>query len=160
MDFSALRRWPDIEAENLFAVDASDRLILDEAADALAAAAASDVVVIGDRHGALTLGALDLVADGGAGAGGIRVHQDALSGELALASNAAAFGLENDYRSIALGIEKHSRELLSGARVVLLQLPRGLDALDEIAAAIAAHADPDVIVVAGGRIKHMTPAMN
>lgn len=160
MDFSALRRWPDIEAENLFAVDASDRLILDEAADALAAAAASDVVVIGDRHGALTLGALDLVADGGADAGGIRVHQDALSGELALASNAAAFGLENDYRSIALGIEKHSRELLSGARVVLLQLPRGLDALDEIAAAIAAHADPDVIVVAGGRIKHMTPAMN
>ncbi|MET0922892.1 MAG: hypothetical protein ABWY47_07145, partial [Xanthobacteraceae bacterium] len=139
-------------------------MILDEAADALAGATAGEVVVIGDRHGALTLGALDLLSETEteteADAAGIRVHQDALSGELALASNAAAFGYEKGYRSIALGVEKHSRELLSGARVVLLQLPRGLDALDEIAAAIAAHADPDVVVVAGGRIKHMTPAMN
>ena len=30
-DFDRLRRWPDVEAPNLFAVDASDRLILDEA---------------------------------------------------------------------------------------------------------------------------------
>ena len=27
-----LRRWPDVEAPNLFAVDATDRLLLDEAA--------------------------------------------------------------------------------------------------------------------------------
>ena len=32
-----LRRYPDVEAPNLHAVDASDRLILDEAASALAA---------------------------------------------------------------------------------------------------------------------------
>ena len=33
-----LRRYPDLEAPNLHAVDASDRLILDEAATALAEA--------------------------------------------------------------------------------------------------------------------------
>ena len=43
---------------------------------------------------------------------------------------------------------------------MLLQLPRSLDALDEIAGLIAEHADPDVVVVAGGRVKHMTTAMN
>ena len=32
--FDALRRWPDVEADNLFAADAADRLILDEAAAA------------------------------------------------------------------------------------------------------------------------------
>jgi 16S rRNA (guanine1207-N2)-methyltransferase len=58
--FDDLRRFPDVEAPNLFAVDASDRLILDEAADALAAAEPGEVVVIGDRYGALTLGAAAL----------------------------------------------------------------------------------------------------
>ena len=43
---------------------------------------------------------------------------------------------------------------------MLLRLPRGLDALDEIAEAIARFAAPDVRVVAGGRLKHMTPAQN
>src|SRR5690606_21119595 len=54
--FAALRRFPDVEADNLFASDASDRLILDEAATAIADAPGS-VVVIGDRYGALALGA-------------------------------------------------------------------------------------------------------
>lgn len=148
--FELMRRWPDVEAENLFAVDASDRLILDEAADALTAAGDGDVVVLDDHYGALTLGAAD-----GFGARGIRVHQDPLSGELALAANAATAGLADAYRSLDLG-----DELLTGARVVLLQLPRSLSALDEMAAAIARFADADVQVFAGGRIKHMTPAMN
>lgn len=162
MDFSALRRWPDVEADNLYAVDASDRLILSEAASALQGARGAEVVVIGDRYGALTLGALDLLSQAGTDAAGIRVHQDALSGELALAANATALDVTPGvgYRSIALGIEQNAAELLSGARVVLLQLPRSLDALDEIAAVIARHASPDVAVFAGGRIKHMTPAMN
>nr|WP_246318678.1 methyltransferase [Leifsonia psychrotolerans] len=145
-----MRRRPDVEAANLFAVDASDRLILAEAATALAAAGPAEVVVIEDHYGALTLGAAAL-----AGARGIRVHQDALSGELALAANAAEVGLAGGYRSLDLG-----EELLTSARVVLLQLPRSLSALDEIAAAIARFAAADVTVFAGGRIKHMTPAMN
>ncbi|MEQ1735780.1 MAG: methyltransferase [Rhodoglobus sp.] len=146
-DFGALRRWPDVEAPNLHAVDASDRLILDEAATALAEAGPDGVVVIGDGYGALTLGAIALH-----GVRGIRVFQDSLVGERALAANA---GADADYRSLPLGAE-----LLAAARVVLLQLPRSLDELDELAAWIASAADPDVRVYAGGRIKHMTIAMN
>ncbi|MEX1079981.1 MAG: methyltransferase [Homoserinimonas sp.] len=148
-DFDGLRRFPDIEAENLFAVDASDRLILDEAGEALAEHP-GDVVVIGDRYGALTLGAAARH-----GAHGIRVFQDALSGEFALGHNAAAAELDDRFDNLELG-----PELLAGARVVLLQLPRSLNELDEIAAAIARHADREVVVFAGGRIKHLTQAMN
>ena len=148
--FDLLRRWPDVEADNLFAVDASDRLILDEAASALESADSCEVVVIEDHYGALTLGAAALHA-----ATGIRVHQDGLSGQRALAANAAEFGLAGAYSSLPLGAE-----LLAGARVVLLQLPRSLGALDEIAESIARFAAPDVRVFAGGRLKHMTAAMN
>ena len=149
-DFDALRRWPDVEADNLFAVDATDRLLLDEAAPALVAAAPGEVAVMGDRYGALTLGAAALF-----GATGLRVHQDPLSGELALAANARPAGLAGSYRSLGL-----DRELVAGARVVLLQLPRSLAALEEIAALIARYADPEVVVFAGGRVKHMTTAMS
>lgn len=148
--FDALRRYPDVEADNLFAVDASDRLILDEAAADVAAAGTGEVVVIGDHYGALTLGAVALH-----GASQVRVHQDPLSGELALAHNATATGLEESYTVHELG-----ESLLSGARVVLMQLPRSLSALDEIAGVIARYAAPDVVVIGGGRLKHMSVAMN
>ncbi|MGA1836810.1 methyltransferase [Herbiconiux sp. 11R-BC] len=153
--FDALRRFPDVEAENLFAVDASDRLILDEADAALEQTAGDPgrVVVIGDNYGALTLASAAVL-----GLHGIRVHQDALSSELALAANAkrvSDIDLTGRYRILPLG-----RELLEGATVVLLQLPRSLAALDDIARTVAAYADPAVVVYAGGRVKHMTPAMN
>lgn len=144
-----LRRYPDLEAPNLHAVDASDRLILDEAAPALAEATGEAVVVIGDHHGALTLGAIARH-----GVSGVRTHQDRLLGERALRANAERLGLDG-FAQLEL-----APELVAGARVVLLQLPRSLDALDEIAGLIAEHADPTVLVVAGGRVKHMTTAMN
>ncbi len=149
-DFDALRRFPDVEAENLFAVDASDRLILDEAAADVAAAGTGEVVTIGDHYGALTLGAIALH-----GATQVRVHQDPLTGELALARNAAASGLEDQFENLELG-----EGLLAGARVVLMQLPRSLSALDEYAGAISRYAASDVVVVGGGRLKHMSIAMN
>ncbi|RFA12788.1 SAM-dependent methyltransferase [Subtercola boreus] len=148
--FETLRRSPDIEAPNLFASDASDRLVLDEAAGMLAASSAGEVVVIGDRYGALTLGAAAEF-----GLAGIRTHQDRLVGEQALARNAEAAGLADRYLPLPL-----TEELLSGARVVLLQLPRGLAELDELADAIARYAHPEVVVFGGGRIKHLTHAMN
>ncbi len=148
--FERLRRRPDVEAPNLFAVDAADRLILDTAADELARAAAGGIVVIGDSYGALTLGAAATH-----GARGIRVHQDPLTGEQALAANAAATGLSGAYASFGL-----IPELVDGATVVLLRLPRSLDALAEIAQLIATHASPDVVVYAGGMVKHLTTAMN
>lgn len=153
--FDALRRHPDVEAENLFAVDAADRLLLDEASVALESTIdePGTVVVIGDAYGALTLGAAAVL-----GIGGIRVHQDSLASELALAENARRFSgldLSHRFRSLPLG-----PELLQGAKVVLLRLPRSLGELDDIARAIAAWADPAVEVYAGGRLKHMTTAMN
>ncbi|TFD93327.1 methyltransferase domain-containing protein [Cryobacterium lactosi] len=157
--FERLRRWPDVEATNLFAVDASDRLILDEAAVWLAEAGPGEVVVLEDHYGALTLAAAALLS----GRPDVRVNQDALSGERALDHNAADLegtvaglaGLTGAYRHLPLGAE-----LFAGARLVLMQLPRSLAALDELAGAIARFAAGDVTVVAGGRVKHMSVAMN
>jgi len=136
-----LRRWPDFEAPELRAWDAADTLILDEAAALLPA---NELTVIGDDYGALTLGAL------AAGASRVRVHQDSLAGERALAANG-----DGNFESLPLG-----RELVEGATLVLVKLPRSLEALNEIAALIAAYADPSVVVIAGGRIKHMTVTQN
>ncbi|WP_224779462.1 methyltransferase [Leucobacter sp. Psy1] len=147
--FRSLSRYPDFDAVELEAYDATDRLLLDTAEAAIADLADGELVVIGDRHGALTIGARALL-----GATGIRVFQDPLLGERALAANAERLGVD-DFSSRPL-----DRSLLDGARVVLLQLPRSLDALDEIARAIADWADPAVQVFAGGRVKHMTLTMN
>jgi 16S rRNA (guanine1207-N2)-methyltransferase len=147
--FERLRRWPDVEAANLVAVDATDRLIIDESAAAVRAQP-HDVVVIGDHFGALALGSIAVK-----GANGVRVHQDPLPGELALANNAAATELTDRYVSLPL-----EEALVGGARVVLMQLPKSLAELQEIAELVAAHAHPSVVVYAGGRVKHMTPTMN
>ena len=143
LDFSSLRRWPDIEEENLFAYDATDRLLLDLATPLIEGA---EVVTIGDGYGALTIGALQL------GATSVRAHQDSLVGELALAANASS---GDAFQNLPLG-----SELLAGATLVLLQIPKSLDELEEQLAEIALHAAPEVTVIAGGRIKHLTPTMN
>ena len=147
VDFSLLRRDPDVGGADLAASDAADRLILDEAAGLLVDTVPGTVAVIDDAYGALAIGAVD------AGAVGVRSHQDVITGQRALQQNAARF----DAR-----IESHPFDAtaVTGARVVLLRLPRSLDRLAEVAALIAAHADPEVVVVAGGRIKHMSVAMN
>ncbi|WP_019929399.1 class I SAM-dependent methyltransferase [Nocardia sp. BMG111209] len=147
---SRLRRYPDVEAVNLYAVDAADRLLLDVAADSLAAAGTGRVVIVDDGYGALTLGAIAAhdLRD-------VRVHQDLLTGELALANNARAVGLADRYSALPLG-----QELLADAEVVLLRLPRMLAGLAEIADAVARYATPGVQVFAGARDKYLTPAMN
>ena len=147
--FGGLRRDPDVDAPDLVAVDATDRLLLDTAAELLATCGPGEVVVVDDNYGALTLGAVALH-----GAGDVRVHQDLLVGELALARNAESAGLAGRYRSLPLG-----PQLTAGARLVLVQAPKGLEALREIAEVVAA-APSDVTVLVGGRVKHMTHAMN
>jgi 16S rRNA (guanine1207-N2)-methyltransferase len=149
--FGALRRFPDVEAENLQAYDATDRLLGARGVD-LAEARALDgggIAVVGDAYGALTL---QLAAGG---LRGVRVHQDLVTGREALARNAAALGLAGTYTPCEL-----DASLLAGARLVLAQLPRGLAELEEVADAVARWASPDVVLVAGGRVKHMGLAMN
>ena len=148
--FSQLRRAPDVEAPELVAVDATDRLLLDEAAALIAGCGPGEVAVVDDAYGALTLGAVALH-----GARDVRVAQDLLVGERALARNAERTGLTGTYRALPLG-----PELATGARLVLVQAPKALEALREIAEVLAASAAPDVTVLVGGRVKHMTHAMN
>ena len=152
MDFPyrRLRRWPDVEADNLQAWDATDELLVMRAL-ALAEerdVAGAEIAVIGDEYGAITLALTD------AGFRGIRVHQDLATGRRALARNAEEMGLD--------GFAEHEleRDLLAGARLVLLQLPKALAELEEIADAVARWAASDVVLVAGGRVKHMTLAQN
>ncbi|WP_232531821.1 class I SAM-dependent methyltransferase [Microbacterium halophytorum] len=141
-----MRRWPDVETHDLVAADRSDRAVLGEAGEM-----PDDVVVIGDRYGALALPVL--AARPGTR---VRVHQDPLTGERALAANAEALGIDLG------GLTWHALDasLTRGAGLVIGHLPRGLDALDEIAGVVADHADPAVRVALGGRVKHMTPSMN
>ncbi|KDA04762.1 SAM-dependent methyltransferase [Microbacterium sp. CH12i] len=148
-DFSydRLRRSPDVEAENLFAYDATDRMLVEHAL-ASSELVGTEVAVIGDEYGAITLALTD------AGLEGVRVHQDSATGRIALARNAESLGLA--------GFTSHEldRSLLEGARLVLLQLPKALSELEEIADAVARWAAPDVVLVAGGRVKHMTITQN
>lgn len=155
--FESLRRWPDLESPELVAVDAADRLLLTELQRAVEidpTLLASPLSIIGDTHGALTLGAL-----AEAGFTEVLVHQDARSGELALVNNAQElsdfFPPSSTFQNLQL-----SRELVVSSRIVVLRLPRSLEQLEQWAALIAANAADDVLVLAGGRIKHMTLSMN
>ncbi|WP_435748649.1 class I SAM-dependent methyltransferase [Microbacterium sp. PMB16] len=144
--YSRLRRWPDVEADNLQAYDATDLLLVEWA---LALDVPGDeITVIGDEYGAITLALTD------AGRPGIRVHQDLATGRRALARNAADLGLA--------GFVPHELDasLLAGARLVLVQLPKSLAELEQIADAVTRWAAPDVVLVAGGRVKHMTLGQN
>jgi len=149
-DFEALQRFPDLEADNLGAVDATDRLLLAQCGSAIEAAGPGQVVVVGDHYGALTLGAIALH-----GARDVRAHQDPITGEQALDHNAIRFALTDRYRHLPL-----TPELLTGAAVIVGQLPKSLDALREITQLAAAHCAGEAKVFLGGRDKHMTRAMN
>jgi 16S rRNA (guanine1207-N2)-methyltransferase len=145
--FGMLRRYPDVEAPNLQAWDATDRLLLEAAAGRVDPE--GSLAVIGDRYGALTLGALDALD-----VRRVRVHEDLITGERALRNNATVLGLTG-FEQLPLG-----EQLLAGAGTVLLQLPRTLAELEETAEAVARFAAPDVVLIAGGRIKHMSLGMN
>ncbi|WP_245650070.1 class I SAM-dependent methyltransferase [Millisia brevis] len=147
----ALRRRPDIEAPNLYAVDATDRLLLDTADDLAAAGDGlrrGPIAVIGDRYGALTLGAAVAFPDATIG-----THQDPITGVHALAANAADLGLTDRYRQGAV------EDVADGARLVLMQLPRGRAELTELVTAAAHGMHPDGVLLAGGRVKHMAMMM-
>lgn len=176
--YSRLRRWPDVEAENLQAYDATDLLLVQRAL--ALEVPGSETVVIGDEYGAITL------ALAAAGRHGIRVHQDLATGRRALQRNAEELGLagasgrngddldatrrvapqpaagETDGLGFGLLFRPHEldADLLTGAKLVLLQLPKSLAELEEIADAVARWAAPDVVLVAGGRVKHMSLGQN
>ncbi len=149
LDLSLLRRAPDVEAPNLFAWDAADEYLLEGSRHRVEDAAPGTIAVVGDQYGAITLTLIH------GGHHSLRVQQDPISGELALARNALRLSLPRAYEHHQPG-----PELLSGVKLVLMRLPRSLSALEELCWHIARYADPAVVVMAAGRIKHMTLAMN
>lgn len=174
-----LRRRPDVEAPELVAADAADRLVLAEARGLLASSGPGEVAVLDDGYGALALGALAL------GAPDVRVATDTVTSERAIRLNAAevaSLGLANDpsrvhpvaaldpasVASLGLPVDPSRVHVVAplapasvaGARVVLARLPRSLDALAELTDLVADHAAPDVVLLATGRLKHMSRSMN
>ena len=148
---SQLGRWPDVQAPNLFAADAADRLILDTAARELANTGwPSTMAIVGDHYGALAAGALAL------GSTSVRVHTDSLTARRAIEANIRQLlpDAADLLRFFPLA------QVAEQASTILLALPRGLDVLDEQAAALAAVAAPEARLFAGGRIKHMSRSMN
>ena len=146
--FATLTREPDIGGAELRAWDAADRYLLELAQERFPDAMGGEVAVVDDTHGALALGATAL------GAATVRVHQDSIIGQRALAENARRTGLARPSR--------HPLDELvtPETRLVLVRLPRGHDRLDAIARAVAARAGAHLVVLAGNRMKHMTPTQN
>jgi 16S rRNA (guanine1207-N2)-methyltransferase len=147
--FDGLRRRPDLESPELRAWDAADRFILDTAAPWLADHPTT--IVVDDTHGALTLGALAL------GAAQVRAHTDSIVAQHAYEANAAGADA-----ATANTVQQYALEavMTSDARLALLRLPRSLDRLDAIARHLATHAHPELVLIAGNMLKHMTPSQN
>jgi 16S rRNA (guanine1207-N2)-methyltransferase len=145
---AALSREPDVGDAELRAWDAADRYLLEHAAAEFPEALAGEVAVIDDTHGALALGAQLL------GAEAVRVHQDSIVGQRALVGNAHRTGLAEPAQ------HPLSSVVTPATSLVLLRMPRSLDRLDAVARAVAAVAGPQLVLLAGNRVKHMTPTQN
>ncbi|GAA2095906.1 methyltransferase [Microlunatus panaciterrae] len=125
-----------------------DRLLLDEADAALTGA---DVVaVVDDVSGLLACSAARRHPQLA-----VRVVCDSLLAEQAVRREAAELGLDD-----RLTVVDSVAAAVAGASVLLLRLPKSVAALDEIAAAAAGAAAGQLQLFAGGRVKHMTRAMN
>ncbi|RYZ28743.1 MAG: SAM-dependent methyltransferase, partial [Propionibacteriaceae bacterium] len=116
--------------------DGVDRLLLEEAA----AYAGRPTVVVDDVTGALTAGLPDVQG----------FCCDSLVDERLVAEAAPG---------VPVGAWLDPR-LLDGARLVVARLPKSLAALDELAGAVAAYAAPDVVLLAGGLVRHLSRGMN
>ena len=81
--------------------------------------------------------------------------------EFGLGHEVREFGLFDGRPKQQLSRQRSARRVgARGARLVLVKAPKALDALREVAEVVAAAAAPDVTVLVGGRVKHMTQAMN
>lgn len=134
--------------------DAVDRILLTEAGAGLTAAEVA--VTIDDPSGVLTswVARLPDERDDRAAPRSVRRYADSAAARRAQTTRLAADEIE-----VVPG-DALDADLLAGAEVVLLRLPKALAELDEIAAAVAELASPHVQLYAGGKVKHMTRSMN
>lgn len=161
-DFSAMSPPPE----------AVDLLLLDTAEAWWAQGHPRDgVLILDDRAGALTLPILhSLIADAGKpGAAcvavedavtAVRTLQDELGAELGLERNARRYELPAPLPQELPSLADPAPQAFVGVHTVLMHLPRSLDTLADWAWLIREHAATDVVVLAGGRDKHMNHSMN
>lgn len=116
--------------------DGVDRLLLDEAA----AYAGRRTVVVDDMTSSLVAGLPDVEG----------FCCDSLLDERAVAEAAPTVPVGGWLDPAVLG----------GARLVVARLPKSLAALDELAGAVATYAEPDVVLLAGGLVRHLSRGMN
>ncbi len=140
---------PALSSVETVASDAVDRILLREARDVLSEAYDAVLVVLDDATGGLTVSIAGL-----AGSAHVRTYCDSLLSERAVARAARGAGVP------VMFPPELDRSLLAAATLVVLRLPKSLAALDEMATAVARFADPRVLLLAGGRVKHMTHGMN
>ncbi len=152
--WGSLRRWPDIESPELRAWDATDQLLLEHGlAQVEAEALTGDrILVLGDRYGALTLGLVE------AGLRGVVSVQDSVALLTALKANADELGMAGS--SAFSSLDEVPRPAGGGFGLVLWQLPRSVAEVEYWAVALRGLVADGATVWAGGRDKHMTPAMN
>jgi 16S rRNA (guanine1207-N2)-methyltransferase len=128
--------------------DPVDRILSYEALNRLPTVVGA-IVVVDEESGVLAYELAQLV-----GPGRVRRFHDSL-----LAEREATRFLQQ--RSVDLKpASALDGEVLAGAGLVVMRLPKSLAALDDTAAAVATYATPEVVVLAGGRTRHMTHSMN
>jgi 16S rRNA (guanine1207-N2)-methyltransferase len=150
LDLERLRRRPDVEDPTLQAHDATDVLLVQRGLEHARAHGlrGEQILIVGERHGAITL------ALAAAGLRGMLVHQDRLAHERALDRNADELGLAGSY-----GRLERVGDGAAGARLLLWQLPRQVGAVRRTVAELAA-VPSGALLLAGGRVKHLSVGMN
>ncbi|XNZ01086.1 class I SAM-dependent methyltransferase [Micrococcus luteus] len=158
-DFALLSRAPLHGSRERRPHDAADLLLLDTLAGWEAAGRRPGrIAVLHDAHGALALPLLTAGHD-------VALGLDEASAAASVAGNLARVRSRRDDRDGVrpwgtLTVGGVDEQTLAGAETVVTTLPRSLDALRLTAARIARWSDDDVLVLAGGRDKHMSPSMN
>ncbi|MFC7625464.1 class I SAM-dependent methyltransferase [Microlunatus sp. GCM10028923] len=127
--------------------DQVSRVIMAEA-DRIGLEAPGRVTVLDDQDGSLLLAAAERWPDAG-----LAWYCDDLADERACRAAAEAAGIT------ALA-DDDLDAATAGSALCLARLPKSLDALDLRASTLAGRADPPVIMIAGGRVKHLTRSMN
>ncbi|MGJ9425142.1 class I SAM-dependent methyltransferase [Nesterenkonia halotolerans] len=152
--------------------DAVDMLLLDTAAAWWEQGHPREgVLILDDRSGALTLPVLDaLISEAGKpgaacaavedAVSAVHVVQDELGAELGLQRNARRYELPAPVPAELPALTEVHPEAFTGVHTVLMHLPRSLETLADWAWLIREHAAADVVVLAGGRDKHMNHSMN
>lgn len=149
-------------SESALAYDTADQLglrLLEEMVAEDGNLLTKPLLTLGDNFGALTLGACHIFSSvpGEAPVGQVRVFQDSLLATAALEKNCETLCGSLRVRPVSGALEP---QLFEGAQTVLMRLPKDLRLLDLYAQMIAAFADPDVQIIAVGKVKHMTRSMN